>query len=90
MSRQSKLIHSDEDTQNVMNTRDSENDMIELVVIYANDKEYVAEEIVEDTKKPSMSLSRKRSCQTVKMSIILMFSAKEQLVVFIKLIFSAI
>ena len=56
---QPKLLHSDEDTQKClleMNTRDSEKDTI----TYDNDREYVAEEIEEDTNKPSKGLSRKK------------------------------
>lgn len=46
MSRQSKLY--DGDTQKSvmdLDTKDSVNDMIELVVMYDNDREYVPEEI---------------------------------------------
>ena len=47
MSRQLKLLHSEEDIQESllrMDTRDLEQDMIELHVIHNSDREYVDEE----------------------------------------------
>lgn len=48
-----------------MDTRESENDMIEFDVIYDNDsgREWVAEDFEKYTKKPSKSSSRKKSWQ---------------------------
>ena len=64
MPRQSKLLHSDIDTQKCLldiDTRDSENSMTKLDVIYdnENDRKYVAEEIEEDTSKPYKGPPRK-------------------------------
>ena len=44
-----------------MDTRDSEIDMVELDVIYDNDREYVAETIEKATDKPSKGHSRKKN-----------------------------